>query len=31
VAACADAWNWLANDPARIRSIGTRQWATGNI
>ena len=31
LAACADAWNWLANDPARIRSIGTRQWATVNL
>jgi hypothetical protein len=28
--ACADAWNWFVNDPARIRSIGTRDWATVN-
>jgi hypothetical protein len=26
--ACADAWNWLIADPDRIRSIGSRQWAT---
>jgi hypothetical protein len=25
-----DAWNWFVNDPARIRSIGTRDWATVN-
>ena len=31
LAACADAWNWLVNDPARIRSIGTRDWATVNV
>jgi hypothetical protein len=29
--ACADAWNWSVNDPARIRSIGTRDWATVNV
>lgn len=29
--ACADAWNWLVNDPDRIRSIGTREWATVNV
>ena len=29
--ACAEAWNWLINDPARIRSIGTRDWATVNV
>jgi transposase len=31
VAACADAWNWFVNDPARIRSIGTTRWATVNV
>ena len=31
VAACADAWNCLVNDPARIRSIGSREWATVNL
>jgi hypothetical protein len=29
--ACAAAWNWLVNDPERIRSIGTREWATVNV
>ena len=29
--ACADAWNWFINDPGRIRSIGTRGWATVNV
>jgi hypothetical protein len=29
--ACAAAWNWFVNDPARIRSIGTREWATVNL
>ncbi len=24
--ACEDAWNFLANDPKRIASIGTRSW-----
>jgi hypothetical protein len=28
--ACRDAWNWLIDDPDRIRSIGTRDWATVN-
>jgi hypothetical protein len=28
VAAACDAWNSLVGDPARITSIGTRQWAT---
>jgi hypothetical protein len=28
VAAACDAWNSLIADPARITSIGTRQWAT---
>ncbi len=27
VNACKDAWNWLIEDPARIISIGTRDWA----
>lgn len=31
LATCADASNWLVNDPGRIRSIGTRDWATVNI
>jgi hypothetical protein len=31
LAACADAWNWFANDPERIRSIGAREWATVNV
>lgn len=29
--ACADAWIWFINDPARVRSIGTRQRATVNV
>ena len=29
--ACADAWNWLMDDPDRIRSIGSRDWATVDI
>ncbi len=29
--ACKTAWNWLIADPARIRSIGTRTWATVNV
>ena len=29
--ACKDAWNWLIAEPGRIRSIGTREWATVNI
>lgn len=31
LAACSEAWNWFANDPDRIRSIGTREWATVNV
>ena len=31
VEACADAWKWLVADPDRIRSIGTRQWATVSV
>jgi hypothetical protein len=29
--ACADAWNWFVGDPARVTSIGTRDWATVNV
>jgi hypothetical protein len=29
--ACADAWNWLTDDPDRIRSIGSRDWAMVDI
>ena len=29
--ACADAWNWFIDNPKRIRSIGTRNWATVNV
>lgn len=31
VAACKDAWHFLVNDPARISSIGTRDWACVNV
>jgi hypothetical protein len=31
VTACAKAWNWLIDDPDRIRSIGTRAWASVNV
>ena len=27
VQACKEAWNFLIHDPARIASIGTREWA----
>ena len=27
VETCKTAWNWLIADPARIHSIGTREWA----
>ena len=27
VVACKDAWHFLIDDPDRIRSIGTRDWA----
>ena len=27
VDACKTAWNWLTDDPTRIKSIGTREWA----
>jgi hypothetical protein len=30
VQACADAWNWLVNDPDRICSLGHREWTTVN-
>ena len=29
--ACATAWSWLMDDPDRIRSIGSRDWATVNV
>jgi hypothetical protein len=29
--ACKTAWNFLIDDPARIRSIGTREWACVNV
>ena len=29
--ACREAWIFLVNDPDRIRSIGTRDWATVSI
>jgi hypothetical protein len=29
--ACRSAWHFLINDPERIRSIGTREWATVNV
>jgi hypothetical protein len=28
--ACKTAWNFLIDDPARIRSIGSREWACVN-
>ena len=31
VEACKTAWNWLIADPARITSIGTREWACVNL
>lgn len=31
VQACKTAWNWLIDDPERIRSIGNRAWATVNV
>ena len=31
VAACRDGWNFLINDPDRIRSIGHRDWACVNV
>jgi hypothetical protein len=29
--ACKTAWNWLIDDPDRIRSIGIRDWASVNV
>jgi len=29
--ACRQAWLFLVDDPERIRSIGTRDWATVNV
>ena len=31
VEACKTAWNWLIDDPERIRSIGTRDWACVSV
>jgi transposase len=31
VQACKNAWDFLINDPARIRSIGSRDWACVNV
>jgi hypothetical protein len=31
IQACAEAWNWLIDDPDRIRSLGARDWATVNV
>lgn len=31
VHACKNAWNFLVNDPQRIRSIGKREWACVNL
>ena len=31
VEACTTAWHFLINDPERIRSIGTRQWACVSV
>ena len=31
VEACKQAWHFLINDPDRIRSIGTRDWARVNV
>jgi hypothetical protein len=31
VDACESAWKFLINDPDRIRSIGTREWACVNL
>jgi hypothetical protein len=28
--ACSNAWNFLIDDPARITSIGRREWACVN-
>jgi hypothetical protein len=29
--ACKTAWNFLIDDPGRIRSIGSREWACVNV
>ncbi len=29
--ACRAAWNFLIDDPERIKSIGTRDWATVSV
>ena len=29
--ASAEAWNWLADDPDRIRSIGAAEWTTVSV
>jgi transposase len=29
--ACTTAWNCLIDDPDRIRSLGSRGWATVNV
>ena len=29
--ACQSAWRFLINDPQRIKSIGTRDWARVNV
>ena len=31
VEACRGAWKFLVDDPARIQSIGTREWACVNV
>jgi hypothetical protein len=31
LAACKAAWEFLIDDPERIRSIGTREWACVNV
>jgi len=28
---CKDAWNFLINDPDRIRTIGFRDWTCVNV
>jgi transposase len=31
VEACKKAWHFLINDPNRIRSLGSRDWARVNV
>jgi hypothetical protein len=31
VQACRGAWQFLVDDPARIQSIGAREWACVNV